>query len=166
MHVKGPEAAKRALEIAAAGGRFAYIAHWAAGLGQNTARVTSNILPDMSFEEALEVTRIHSVSGSVPEAGLITERPFRSPHHTASQASLVGGGSNAMPGEISKAHNGVLFLDELPGYARTVLETLRQPTEDGWLDHHPRECDRFISLRFFASLWRTIWSPSPGRQDK
>ena len=133
MHVKGQKAAKRALEIAAAGGHNVLLIG-PPGSGKTLlARCIPSILPDMSFEEALEVTRIHSVSGSVPEAGLITERPFRSPHHTASQASLVGGGSNAMPGEISKAHNGVLFLDELPEYARTVLETLRQPMEDGFV---------------------------------
>ena len=95
------------------------------------ARCIPTILPDMSFEEALEVTRIHSVAGSVPESGLFTERPFRSPHHTASQVSLVGGGPHARPGEISKAHQGVLFLDELPEYRRDVLEALRQPMEDG-----------------------------------
>ena len=87
----------------------------------------------MTFEEALEATRIHSVAGTVPPSGLLTERPFRSPHHTASHASLVGGGPNAMPGEISKAHNGVLFLDELPEYRRDVLEALRQPMEDGFV---------------------------------
>ena len=133
MHVKGQKAAKRALEIAAAGGHNVLLIG-PPGSGKTLlARCIPSILPDMSFEEALEVTRIHSVSGSVPEAGLITERPFRSPHHTASQVSLVGGGTNALPGEISKAHNGVLFLDELPEYARTVLETLRQPMEDGYV---------------------------------
>ena len=97
------------------------------------ARCMPTILPDMTFEEALEATRIHSVAGAVPPSGLLTERPFRSPHHTASHASLVGGGPNALPGEISKAHNGVLFLDELPEYRRDVLEALRQPMEDGFV---------------------------------
>ena len=97
------------------------------------ARCMPSILPGMTFAEALETTRIHSVAGSVPEQGLLTERPFRSPHHTASHASLVGGGTNALPGEISKAHNGILFLDELPEYKRDVLEALRQPLEDGFV---------------------------------
>ena len=97
------------------------------------ARCMPTILPDMTFAEALESTRIHSVAGTVPPSGLLTERPFRSPHHTASHASLVGGGINALPGEISKAHNGVLFLDELPEYRRDVLEALRQPLEDGFV---------------------------------
>ena len=97
------------------------------------ARCVPSILPDMSFEEALVSTRIHSVAGSMPESGLLTERPFRSPHHTASHVSLVGGGIHAVPGEISKAHNGVLFLDELPEYRRDVLEALRQPMEDGFV---------------------------------
>ena len=97
------------------------------------ARCMPTILPDMRFDEALETTRIHSVAGTVPPSGLLTERPFRSPHHTASHASLVGGGANALPGEISMAHNGVLFLDELPEYRRDVLEALRQPLEDGFV---------------------------------
>jgi len=97
------------------------------------ARCVPTILPDMAFDEALEATRIHSVAGTVPPSGLLTERPFRSPHHTASHASLVGGGTYALPGEISKAHNGVLFLDELPEYRRDVLEALRQPLEDGFV---------------------------------
>ena len=131
--VKGQEAARRALEIAAAGGHNVLLIG-PPGSGKTLmARCVPSILPDMTFEEALEVTRIHSVAGAVPESGLLTERPFRSPHHTASHVSLVGGGNHALPGEISKAHNGVLFLDELPEYRRDVLESLRQPMEDGFV---------------------------------
>lgn len=132
-HVKGQAGAKRALEIAAAGGHNVLMIG-PPGSGKTLmARCVPTILPDMTFAEALETTRIHSVAGTVPPTGLLTERPFRSPHHTASHASLVGGGLNALPGEISKAHNGVLFLDELPEYRRDVLEALRQPLEDGFV---------------------------------
>ena len=132
-HVKGQSKAKRALEIAAAGGHNVLMIG-PPGSGKTLmARCVPTILPDMSFEEALEATRIHSVAGSVPETGLLTERPFRSPHHTASYASLVGGGQNAMPGEVSLASAGCLYLDELPEYRRDVLEALRQPMEDGFV---------------------------------
>ena len=132
-HVKGQKSAKRALEIAAAGGHNVLMIG-PPGSGKTLmARCMPTILPDMAFDEALESTRIHSVAGTVPPSGLLTERPFRSPHHTASHASLVGGGTYALPGEISKAHNGVLFLDELPEYRRDVLEALRQPLEDGFV---------------------------------
>ena len=132
-HVRGQRSAKRALEIAAAGGHNVLMIG-PPGSGKTLmARCLPTILPEMTFEEALEVTRIHSVAGCVPESGLLTERPFRSPHHTASHAALVGGGVNALPGEVSKAHNGVLFLDELPEYRRDVLEALRQPLEDGFV---------------------------------
>ena len=133
IHVKGQSAAKRALTIAAAGGHNVLMVG-PPGSGKTLmARCVPSILPDMSFDEALVSTRIHSVAGTLPEKGLLTERPFRAPHHTASQVSIVGGGVHAVPGEISKAHNGVLFLDELPEYRRDVLEALRQPMEDGFV---------------------------------
>ena len=132
-YVKGQRSAKRALEIAAAGGHNVLMVG-PPGSGKTLmARCVPSILPDMTFEEALVSTRIHSVAGSMPDSGLLTERPFRSPHHTASHVSLVGGGIHAVPGEISKAHHGVLFLDELPEYRRDVLEALRQPMEDGFV---------------------------------
>ena len=95
------------------------------------AKCFSSILPDMTFEEALETTKIHSVCGELGEDDIIKSRPFRSPHHTATLVSLTGGGKNSKPGEISLAHNGVLFLDEMPEYQRATLEALRQPLEDG-----------------------------------
>ena len=132
-YVRGQKAAKRALEIAAAGGHNVLMVG-PPGSGKTLlARCLPTILPDMTFEEALEVTRIHSAAGAPPETGLLIERPFRAPHHSASQPSLIGGGSHALPGEISKAHSGVLFLDELPEYRRDVLESLRQPMEDGFV---------------------------------
>lgn len=129
--VVGQKAAKRALEIAASGGHNVLMMG-APGSGKTLlARCLPTILPDMTFEEALEVTRIHSCAGIVPETGLLVERPFRAPHHTASAVAMTGGGATALPGEISKAHHGVLFLDELPEFRRDVLEALRQPMEDG-----------------------------------
>ncbi len=128
--VKGQESIKRCMEIAAAGGHN-IILIGPPGSGKTMlAKRLPSILPPMTMKEALETTKIHSVAGKIKNIGLLTQRPFRNPHHTASSVSLVGGGSYPQPGEISLAHNGVLFLDELPEFKREVLEVMRQPLED------------------------------------
>ena len=130
--VKGQHGARRALEVAAAGGHNMLMIG-SPGSGKTMlARCLPGILPPLSFAESLETTRIHSIAGTLPAgSGLMVQRPFRSPHHSASVAALTGGGMNAGPGEVSLAHNGVLFLDELPEFSRQALESLRQPLEDG-----------------------------------
>ena len=129
--VRGQENVKRAMEVAAAGGHnLIMIGPPGSGKSMMAKRLPS-ILPPLSLSESLETTQIHSIAGKISkDTGLIYQRPFRSPHHTISQVALVGGGSNPQPGEISLAHNGVLFLDELPEFSKATLEVLRQPLED------------------------------------
>ncbi|WP_136637008.1 YifB family Mg chelatase-like AAA ATPase [Pseudooceanicola onchidii] len=165
--VKGQERAKRALEIAAAGRHHLFLSGTpGSGKSMLAARLPT-ILPDLTAEEALETSMIHSVAGLLTDGGISRRRPFRDPHHTASMAAIVGGGRGSKPGEISLAHNGVLFMDELPEFPRTVLETLRQPIETGEVvvsraNAHMRYPCRFLLIAA-ANPCKCGYLPDPSR---
>src|SRR5262249_39553374 len=129
--IKGQAAGKRALEIAAAGGHNVLFVG-CPGTGKSLlAQSLPTLMPSWSLDEALDASQVHSVSGLLNRSGLLDSRPFRSPHHPISPVALIGGGDTPMPGELSLAHRGVLFLDELPEFRRDALEALRQPLEEG-----------------------------------
>jgi magnesium chelatase family protein len=165
--VKGQERAKRALEIAAAGRHHLFMVGTpGSGKSMLSARLPG-ILPPLSAPEALETSMIHSLAGLLTEGGISRDRPFREPHHTASMAAIVGGGRGAKPGEISLAHNGVLFLDEFPEFPRTVLDTLRQPIETGTVvvaraNAHIRYPCRFLLIAA-ANPCKCGYLSDPGR---
>lgn len=154
--IKGQEGLKRALEIAAAGSHNILIIGPPGSGKTMAARRLPTILPSLSFEESIEVTKIYSVSGLLDSKRLIIERPFRSPHHTSSNVSLIGGGRKPKPGEVSLAHNGVLFLDELPEFNKNALEVLRQPMEDGFVN-----ISRVDSNALYPSEFMFIASMNP-----
>ena len=144
--IKGQESARRALEIAAAGGHnMLMVGPPGAGKSMLASRLPS-ILPPLSPRELLEISMIASIAGELTDGKLSDRRPFRAPHHSASMAAMVGGGVRARPGEVSLAHNGVLFLDELPEFAPQVLDSLRQPLEAGETHGGARQPPRHLSL--------------------
>ena len=159
-NVKGQKSVKRALEVAAAGGHNLILLRCSTAVGKTfMAKCMPSILPDLSLEEALEVTKIHSIAGLLEkETPIISKRVFRSPHHTISVASLVGGGRIPKPGEISLAHNGVLFLDEFTEFNKNTLELMRGPLEDRKSIDKQSKWKLYISVQFYANF---IYEPMP-----